>query len=82
MTKPTELTKGTRFLSPRREEGVVKVVCDYGKCVHDKSRPESVHVRGTYESDMFGPYQSEFFINLPSNYPIEEWGAELINAVR
>ena len=77
-TKPQDLTAGTRFLSPRKEEGIVKVICDYGKCSHDASRDESVHVRGTYESDMFGMYQTEFFINLPAHYPIEEWGAEMV----
>ena len=77
MTHPTELTKGVRFQSTRADEGIVTVVCDYGKCVHDTSRDEAVHVRGGPYGELL-PTMTEFFINLPSNYPIEEWGAEVV----
>jgi hypothetical protein len=78
MTNPNELTKGTKFHSPRKSEGIVVAVCDYGKCVHDKSRDESVHVRGSYWSELFQSWEeTQFFVNLPRNYDIEEWGAEL-----
>ena len=77
MTSPTELTKGRVFRSPRKEEGNVTVVCDYGQCIHDESRPESVHVRGVYDT-RFGPTRSEFFIALPASWDIEEWGAEVV----
>lgn len=79
MTAPTELTAGTYFQSPREEEGMVRVVCDYGKCGHD-NRPESVHVLG----GPYGKYRawSDFFIALPANYPIEEWGARIADAIR
>lgn len=80
MTSPTELMPGMQVRSPRKSEGVVTVVCEYGKCSHDKSRPESVHVAGTYYSELFRMVDTtEFFINLPSNWDIEEWGAEVID---
>ena len=77
MTKPQELTTDTRLVSPRASEGTVTVICDYGQCEHDTSRTESVHVRGAHYSTLFGAYTSDWFINLPSNYDIEEWGASL-----
>ena len=79
MTSPTELTTGVRFRSPRETEGNVTVVCDYGKCEHD-NRPESVHVRGVYDT-RFGPTVSEFFIALPASWDIEEWGAKVIRGL-
>lgn len=79
MTKPQELVKGVQFTTDRDEEGVVTVMCDYGKCKHDPSRTESVHVQGTYYSKLFDTLDTtQFFVNLPSNYPIEEWGAEMV----
>lgn len=77
MTHPSELTSGTVFRSPRKEEGNVTVVCDWGRCSHD-NRPESVHVRGVYDT-RFGPTRSEFFIALPDSWDIEEWGAEVVS---
>ena len=50
-----DLASGERFHSPRKEEGVVTVVCPPGKCSHDRSRDEyGCHVRGEF---------GEFFVN-------------------
>lgn len=78
MTAPRSIVKGTKFISPRKSEGLVTAVCDYGACRHDTSRPESVHVRGVYDTS-FGPTRSEFFINFPASWPVEEWGAEVVS---
>lgn len=59
----SQLEVGDRFHSPRKDEGVVTVVCAPGKCEHDKSRDEyGCHVRGIYDG-----WPSEFFVNhIPS----------------
>lgn len=58
MLKDTDkLVAGDRFPSPREEEGVVTAVCDFGNCIHQGDRPDSIHVR-----DNRG---GQFFIALP-----------------
>ena len=70
---PTELVPGVKFYSPREDEGLVSVICEYGKCSHSSGRPESVHVGGYVGEER--KHWSEWFIALPSNWPIEEFGA-------
>jgi hypothetical protein len=64
----SDLKAGDKFLSPRKEEGLVTAQCDFGKCVHGDDRPDSIHVRGVYDT-IFGPTRSEFFIALPTSIP-------------
>ena len=62
-TLPADLEVGDRLPSPRADEGTVTIVCAYGRCTHDPSRHDSVHVRG-------GPYRNEWFIALIPNVPL------------
>jgi hypothetical protein len=74
-TKPTklygDLQPGDRFYSPRKDEGVVTVVCSPGTCTHDVRDMFSCHVR----SATFG---TEFFVLHYPDEPVElyqdPWG--------
>jgi hypothetical protein len=47
-----EIRTGDRFPSPRREEGLVLAVEDFGRCSHD-DRPDSVHIRDARHAEYF-----------------------------
>ena len=63
---PADIVPGTRFQSPREDEGVVTAVCSFGDCRHGHDRPDSVHVRGSYSWGV-----SDFFIALISYEELE-----------
>ena len=45
MVRYRDLIRGDWFLSPRKSEGWVQVVCPFGTCTHDERDIFSCHIR-------------------------------------